>query len=290
MVQERIVIMGATGRTGRETLVNLLGRPGVTLRAVANANGRPAAPQEGVEFVTADYTASDSMRRALHGAQRVFWVTPGGLDQIRYTEIMVDAARLCGVQHIVKIGNIGCDTAPITETDVQCQGAEKHIRQSGCKYTFLRGSWYNQIFTHGGPDYPVRNPDGSFVSLGEGKAGWVDCRDIGAVAAAALTAHDHYNKTYTMTGPEALSFTDLGQIMSAVAGRPIIFRRMEFKAPPGVPSAADVEKMQARMAILKKLADGLIAEVTDHVQHVLGRPPIAFNTFAQDHAKLLFGA
>ncbi len=56
---------------------------------------------------------------------------------------------------------------------------------------------------------------------GEGRVGYIDTRDIAAVAARVLTSPGHQGTSYTLTGPEALSAAEVAErlLVLAVASR-----------------------------------------------------------------------
>lgn len=60
-----------------------------------------------------------------------------------------------------------------------------------------------------------------YLPWGDGKASFVDTRDIAAVAAEALTSSEHEGKTYTLTGPAALGIAEVASILSEATGREI---------------------------------------------------------------------
>src|SRR5436189_1117187 len=60
-----------------------------------------------------------------------------------------------------------------------------------------------------------------YLPWGNGRASFVDTRDIAALAAEALTSEGHEGKTYTLTGPAALGIAEVASILSEVAGREI---------------------------------------------------------------------
>ena len=51
----------------------------------------------------------------------------------------------------------------------------------------------------------------------------VDVRDNAAVAAAALTRLGHEGRTYTLTGPAALTHAEMAAGLSEATGHPIAF-------------------------------------------------------------------
>ena len=114
----------------------------------------------------------------------------------------------------------------------------------------------------------------------------IDVRDIAAVAVAALTRPGHAGKTYTLTGPEALSFDDVARILSHQAGRQIRHMRTSADAvftalqASGVPAwfANDMARLQSL------LEDGYEDVVTDDVHTVTGRSPHTLMQVAPDLA------
>src|SRR2546429_8415274 len=59
------------------------------------------------------------------------------------------------------------------------------------------------------------------ASMHAGRIAMVDAGDVAAVAVAALTSDGHVGKTYTITGPEALSFQEVAQKPAEATGKPI---------------------------------------------------------------------
>ena len=120
----------------------------------------------------------------------------------------------------------------------------------------------------------------------------VNARDVAAVAVAALTADGHASKTYTITGPAALSFQEVAQRLSEATDRRVTYQ--------DVPLATMQEELMAtgmpawlvdvRMEFTTALRDGFAAAVTDTVQTVTGQPARTFDAFAREHAALFRGA
>ena len=285
MAKPLIVVTGATGRTGGEVLRQLAARTDVAVRAAVHSPDKLKNAGSNVQVVAMDYGNTDSMVRALQGADKLYWVTPGGVGQIDYTRTMVDAAGAAGIRHIVKVGSLDPDVEPITGTDRQCGESERLIADSGIAHTFVRASFYNQMFVAGVDG--LRHGD-TFMALADGRTGWIDCRDIGAVAAQVLVEEGHADKVYNLTGPEVLSFNDIQRIMETEAGRPVAFVRLPEAALRQMFAHETEECVEARLGCLRKLSGDYIAYVTDGVQALLGRPPIPFTQFCRDYARQLF--
>ena len=122
--------------------------------------------------------------------------------------------------------------------------------------------------------------------IGDARVSVVDVRDNAMVAACALTEQGHAGKTYTLTGPEALTHAEMAAKLSASTGRPIVF------------VDASEDDMRHAMAGVKRpdwQIEGLIedyahyrrgeaAEIAPGVRDATGQAPRAFDGFARDHA------
>ena len=60
-----------------------------------------------------------------------------------------------------------------------------------------------------------------FTSAGNSRISIVDVRDIAAVAAVALTEAGHEGKNYVITGPEALTHTEIAAHFSEALGKQV---------------------------------------------------------------------
>lgn len=123
------------------------------------------------------------------------------------------------------------------------------------------------------------------MPVGKGKTSFIDTRDIGEAAAICLTESGHVNKTYDLTGSEALTYEDIANIMSKVLKREIkyknpnvfIFRKVSLKR--GMP-----KEFVNVMSILYTMTKfGTATLVTNDLEDILKRPPITFEQYAIDY-------
>ena len=70
-----ILITGASGNVGKEVLKQIA-RTGARVRAAFQSAGKAAAAPSGVEIVTMDYNAPETLQAALKGVDAVFLVGP----------------------------------------------------------------------------------------------------------------------------------------------------------------------------------------------------------------------
>ncbi|MEN3973055.1 hypothetical protein WJS89_10285 [Sphingomicrobium sp. XHP0235] len=90
-------------------------------------------------------------------------------------------------------------------------------------WTILRPSFFAQnIETAYVED--IRRRDRIYVPAGKGKVAFVDARAIGEAAARCLLQPQlHYNKSYLLTGPVAVSFKQVADCLSSTLGHQIAY-------------------------------------------------------------------
>jgi uncharacterized protein YbjT (DUF2867 family) len=280
-----ILVTGATGNTGKE-LVKLLTTRKVPFRAMVRESekGKEIAKVQGVEVVAGDFDDPDSILRALNGVERAFLLTNSTERAEAQQRNFVDMASRAGVKHVVKLSQYGaCEDSTVRFLRYHA-AIERAIEQSGMSYTFLRPNLYMQgllVFATS-----IRERGTFSAAGGDAKISAVDLRDNAAVAAAALTEPGHESRTYTLTGPAALTHAEMAASLSEAVKSPVSF--------------VDISSEEMRNALLEMhmpcwQADGLIedyahyrrgeaAAVTTGVQDATGQQPRPFSTFAHDYA------
>ena len=191
----------------------------------------------------------------------------------------LEHARSLGVDHLVLLSIQGAEQNPV----VPHAALERWLRRSGLSWTFVRASFFMQNLTtvHVAD---IRDRNEIVLPAGDGATAFVDVHDVAAVSAAALldpAAHRH--RAWTPTGPQALSYAEVADVLSTALGRPVGYTR------PGVLTyarhARTVLDMKTGMVLVTTAiytaarmgqADGL----TNDVLTVLGRSPISFEEFA----------
>jgi uncharacterized protein YbjT (DUF2867 family) len=113
----------------------------------------------------------------------------------------------------------------------------------------------------------------------------VDIRDIAAVAVAALTEPGHKGKTYTITGPAAITHSEIAAALSAATGKQIVF----VDVPPAA-FRASLEGVLPDWQLDGLLEDyehyvrGEAAVVLPTVAEITGEEPRDIARFARDYA------
>ena len=134
--------------------------------------------------------------------------------------------------------------------------------------------------------------NGHFVApIADARVSAVDVRDIAAVAAIALTEEGHDGKTYTITGPPAVTHTEMASALSKVIGRPVAFIDVPSEAFASALKAAGVPPWQVDGLVedYAHYARGEAAAISPHVRDITGVDARDFGRFAEDYASAFLG-
>ncbi|NIJ52820.1 SDR family oxidoreductase [Dyadobacter arcticus] len=285
----KILITGATGNIGKE-LIKYLSAKKIPFKAMVRSldNTAEIKAVPFAEVVKGDFDDKVSLVNALSGIEHAFLLTSSsakaGEQQMRF----VDEAVKSGVRHIVKLSQWAADENSTVRFLRYHAIVENHIRESGIHFTFLRPNLFMQGLL--GFRDSIRFHGQFFGAIGDAKISLVDTRDIAAAAGESLIDPKHENKTYDLTGPEALSHHELAEKLSGAIGNEIQF--------VDIPSDA-LREMLLQVGFPQWQADGLVedyahykrgeaAVVTSGVLDATGFAPRSFDNFAQDHAQLFF--
>jgi uncharacterized protein YbjT (DUF2867 family) len=237
-----------------------------------------------------DLEQPGSLDAALDGVTRALLISPLHPRQVEGQGNFVEAARRAGAVHIVKLSGLGTALdSPLRSGRWHAQ-TERHIAAAGLPWTYLHPPFFMQNLLRSAA---VIAAQGVLVAaMQAGKIAMVDARDVAAVAVAALTSDGHVGKTYTITGPEALSFQEVAQKLAAATGRPVTYQNIPLAAvrQEMVATGLPAWLVEVRMEFATALRDGYAAAVTDTVQAVTGQPARSFDAFAREHAALFKGA
>lgn len=291
MTQPRIIVTGATGRTGSIVVAELL-KAGYPVRALVHReDGRSRRLQaQGAQIAVADMSDVERVAQALHDVQRAYYCPPFDPYMLQGAVAFAVAAREARLEHIV--------------------GLTQWLASPSHPSLMTRQSWLvDRLFSMTpGVAHTVVSP-GIFADAYLAMTGfaahlgafpWIfgayrdappSNEDIARVAAAALmdTAR-HAGKRYRPTGPELLGAVDMARAIGRAVGRSVRV----------LPTPAWMFMKTARSGGLPiDLVSGIRYYIGDHklgafelgaptadVLEVTGRPAEDFETIARRYAAL----
>jgi uncharacterized protein YbjT (DUF2867 family) len=183
----------------------------------------------------------------------------------------IEAAAEAGVRHVVYTSVAGAAPDATFTLGRDHHDAEQAIRRSGMTFTFLRDNFYADLLPWFADDSGViRGP------AGDGRVAAVARRDVADVAAVVLRdPAAHADATYVLTGPEALTLTEIAARAGSVLGRDLRYEEETveeaYDSRRAAYGAADWQ-LDAWVSTYTAIADGSCAAVTDDVARVTGHP------------------
>lgn len=261
---ELVLVLGATGKTGRR-IVSSLEQLGVPVRR----GSRLASP-------AFDWHNTATWAACLEGVTRLYinyapdLAMPGAADAIRE---LICQARAAGVRHLVLLSGRG---------EEEAQACERLVQESGIDWTIVRASWFNQNFSEGAFVEMVQAGQIVLPEVATPEP-FVDVDDIAEVAVAALTQPGHTGEVYEVTGPRLLTFAEVAQELSAATGRTIEYVPVPHETfVQGVTdSGAPQDVVWMLDYLFATVLDGRNAHLKDGVQRALKREPRDFSEYAR---------
>jgi uncharacterized protein YbjT (DUF2867 family) len=278
-----ILLTGATGKTGGE-VARQLAAAGVPFRAlIRNPDKAEALKALGAELVVGDLADQAFLPRALSGIEKAFLVMPNDEQQLILENQFTDAAAAAGVQHLVYLSSLESvpeSKNPITQNHV---AAQNHIRESGMTWTIVRPTFFNQNFETYAPR--IREAKQIVMPVGNGTISSTDLRDVGEIIREVLTKPGHENKSYDLTGPELLTFTEIAEKFSKILGTHVEFIDQPLEEFGELLRTIGLSewRVDAVCKELEAIGAGVVDHTTDTIEELLGRPPISLEQYITDH-------
>jgi uncharacterized protein YbjT (DUF2867 family) len=289
MIKPRIIVTGATGKTGSVVVSELL-KAGYPVRALVHKeDGRSAhLKAQGAELAVADMSDVERVAEALKDVQRAYFCPPFDPYMIQGAVAFAVAAKEAHLEHIVGLTQwLASPSHPSLMTRQLWLVDRLFSMTPGVTHTIVRPGIFADAYLA---------TIGSAVHLGifpwmsgNSRNAPPSNEDIARVAVAALIdPARHAGKSYRPTGPELLSAKEMANAIGRAVGRSVRF----------VPTPTWLFMKGARMSGYPiDLFSGIRYYVDDHergafelgapttdVLDVTGRPAEDFETIARRYA------
>jgi uncharacterized protein YbjT (DUF2867 family) len=281
-----ILVTGASGTIGGEVLKQL-SAGGEKTRALVRIDEHAKKIRHlAAEVFTGDLEKLEELDAPFDGVLRLFLSTPAHPNQLLRETNAVKAASKAGVKHIVKLSVWGAGSDSPHRLGRIHGDIEKVIELSGIPYTHLRPHFYMQnLFMYA---KPIRASGVFFAPMKNGRIGMVHARDIASVAVAVLTQKGHLYKTYEITGPRAVTFSDVANKLSEITGEDIAFVDIPATTARSGMLETGVSEWyaDALLEMFRIWADGDASQVTNTVAEITGRWPIPLDQFLEENREV----
>jgi NAD(P)H dehydrogenase (quinone) len=270
-----IAITGATGAVGAR-VARLLAEQDHRLRLLVRDAGR--APALGAETsVISDYTDRAGLRSGLHGCDAMLLISAReSASRVLEHRTVIEAAEDAGVGKIVYLSFQGAAPDAAFTFARDHWHTEQLIAGTAMASVFLRDCFYQLALAKlAGGDGIIRGPAGS------GAVAAVSHDDVAAVAARVLTDARWDGQTLDVTGPAGLTLAQVAAQLATVSGRSVqyVVESEEEAYASRARYAAPEFEVSGWVSSYLAIAAGEVADVSDTVEQVTGRPPQSFADF-----------
>ncbi|MFX4271392.1 SDR family oxidoreductase [Propionibacteriaceae bacterium Y1685] len=268
-----LAVTGVTGGIGGR-VARLLSAAGVEQRLLARDPDRVPDLTGTHPVGIGSYGNRELVRAALDGVHTLFMVSGAeSADRLDQHRRFIAMAAEVGVQHIVYTSFLGASPDATFTLVRDHHATEQMIMDAGIGHTFLRDSLYADFLPlMAGEDRVLRGP------AGDGRVSVVARDDVARTAAVVLqNPAVHLGATYDLTGPEALTFTEIAAILTEVTGQTHRFHNEtidEAYASRRRWQAADWQ-YDAWVSTYTAIAAGELETVSDAIEQVTGTPPLS---------------
>jgi uncharacterized protein YbjT (DUF2867 family) len=257
-----ILVLGATGKTGRRVAERLVKRS-IPVRP-GSRGAEPAFDWD----QPATWPAALNGVRAVYIADQPDLAVPGAVETVgAFARLAADS----GASRLVLLAGRG---------EPEAEDAERAVQAAGVDTTIVRASWFAQNFSESFLLDSILAGDVALPVDGIGEP-FIDADDIADVATAALVDDGHSGRVYDVTGPRLLTFPDAVAEIAQASGRQVRFTTItleEFTAAllaTGLPRDA-VELVRY---LFGEVLDGRNAHLGNGAQQALHRAPRDFTGY-----------
>jgi NAD(P)H dehydrogenase (quinone) len=218
-----LIVTGASGHLGRLVAEELLER--LDPEDLVLVSRRPQALREfsarGADVRYGDFDDPASLPDAFAGGRRMLLISTDAVGRrVGQHRAAIDAAARAGVGQVVFTSVVnpvvshpsGAYVYELGETEVMLQ-------RSGLAWTVLRFGSFAELQLP--PAATAVQNRKLILNFGGGLIVPVSRRDCAEAAAITLTTDGHAEKTYNITGPQALSQSDLAALYGELSGQPV---------------------------------------------------------------------
>ncbi len=285
-----ILVTGGTGLNGK-ALLQRLSAGGVAVRALVRnpAKAEAIAALPNVEIVLGDMARPETLAPALGGVERAMLISSSDPMMLEVQSNFIDAAKKAGVKHVVKLSGIMPELDSAFRFARMHGEIEKRLEASGMAFTHLRAGEFMPAYFRQASNIATKGA--IFLPMEEARIASIDVGDIAEIAAKVLTGPGHEGKIYPLTGPQALTMTEVAEKLSAAIGKPIRYVNVPPEAARQAQLAAGMPPYlaDALFELFAERRNGKEAKVWPDAAALLGRPATSFDEFARRNAAVFRG-
>lgn len=276
-----IAVTGATGTIGSE-LLNLLSSRNATVKALSR-HPEKVKKLPGIEWIAGDLADRENLTKNFDGVDTIFLLTGNVENMVYVQQNAIKAAVDAGVKRIVKLSALGASEHSKSVIGLWHFNVERALLESGLEWTILRPHAFMQNFLE---QVDSIREGKLYSAAADGKVPFIDTRDIAAVAAEILINGGWNEKKIVLTGPDAISFDEVAEILSNELGNRVehIRENDEETWKRIYDTGKPTWLIAGQLALYNYWRDGgTTAKTTNAVEQITGKAPRSFTDFVREY-------
>lgn len=276
MKNETILVVGASGTVG-SNIVKGLKELGYNVKSTTS---KPVTSSE-KNKVHLNLATGEGIKHAFENVDRAFLLSPPGYaDQYALLSPLIQEAKRKGLKKVVLMTAMGANANP----EAPFRKAEIELEKSGLSYNIIRPNWFYQNFNSFWIE-GINQHSKILLPVGTAKVGFIDARDIAAVAVKLLTTDNLSNMDFDITGSEAVDHDEVAAAISEGTGRKITYKEIPSDDLKVALRAAGLphDYTEFLLLILSYLKQGNSASINNNVEVILGRKPYGLKDYVKEY-------
>lgn len=279
-----VLAVGATGTVGPHVITSLTERGAAVRVLTRNAERARTLLPAGIDLRQGDPGVPNDLLDAAEGAGALFLLTSHDPTMADIQLRIVRTLRHTDIR-IVKLSATSSAVNPDgPDTCRQHWEIEQVLAAGGKPYTILRPNAFMQTLIDKMVLPAARNTGVVPNAIGRAGVNLIDARDVGACAAEALCSSRWDGHTMVLTGPRAVTFPELANIVGESIGKPVrtkdvmpadIRRTLEKQGMPGWEARHSEEMFEL-------FRNGRSEFISDDLETMIGRPPYTVERYISD--------
>ena len=243
----------------------------------------------GAEIVVGQYDDPSALGEALRGVRRACFASPNDEGLLERTELFAQLAEEAGVEMVVNVSEVTARAHSIGANAIgECARArwfsESIFDRSGLAVAHVRSTLSADFLLHIAP--MIR--DGRILTpFGKGRHAPLAPEDLAQAVVRILASPDgHEGRTYSVHGPEALSFEEIAEIVSVVVGKRIEYEQVDVEFFNEIVDAENNPSMRLCSDLIFDHTQGLFAQINQSFKEITGQDPLTLANFLRKYRYL----